>query len=186
MQRLASASAGEQQPARGIGRGGQVRSVCERRIEDAATEFYVAADQRDGALAKVSEAESAMSRAIASLVTQDESVERIAALCGIQTSEVRRLRKLSTDTARAAHVSAKSTAAAAVLVKDTTSDNVAGPPLPSDTRLRLDAPTRAPAVPTVCSTASPRAEHARMQAASGRPTLLPTLQGACRAGASRH
>ena len=100
------------------------RATREKRIEDAATEFYVAADQRDGALAKVSEAESAMSRAIASLVTQDETVERIAALCGIQTSEVRRLRKLSPDTARAAHVSAKSTAAA-VLVEDTTSDNVA-------------------------------------------------------------
>ena len=105
------------------------RATREKRIEDAATEFYVAADQRDGALAKVSEAESAMSRAIASLVTQDESVERIAALCGIQTSEVRRLRKLSTDTARAANASAKSTAAAAVLVEDTTSDNVATDPV---------------------------------------------------------
>jgi uncharacterized iron-regulated protein len=105
------------------------RATREKRIEDAATEFYVAADQRDGALAKVSEAESAMSRAIASLVTQDETVERIAALCGIQTSEVRRLRKLSADTASAAHVSAKSTVVAAVLVEDTTSDNVAADPV---------------------------------------------------------
>jgi uncharacterized iron-regulated protein len=105
------------------------RATREKRIEDAATEFYVAADQRDGALAKVSEAESAMSRAIASLVTQDETVERIAALCGIQTSEVRRLRNLSADTASAAHVSAKSTVVAAVLVEDTTSDNVAADPV---------------------------------------------------------
>jgi hypothetical protein len=105
------------------------RATREKRIEDAATEFYVAADQRDGALAKVSEAESAMSRAIASLVTHDETVERIAALCGIQTSEVRRLRKLSADTASAAHVSAKSTVVAAVLVEDTTSDNVAADPV---------------------------------------------------------
>jgi hypothetical protein len=105
------------------------RATREKRIEDAATEFYVAADQRDGALAKVSEAESAMSRAIASLVTHDETVERIAALCGIQTSEVRRLRKLRADTASAAHVSAKSTVVAAVLVEDTTSDNVAADPV---------------------------------------------------------
>ena len=105
------------------------RATREKRIEDAATKFYVAADQRDGALAKVSEAESAMSRAIASLVTHDETVERIAALCGIQTSEVRRLRKLSADTASAAHVSAKSTVVAAVLVEDTTSDNVAADPV---------------------------------------------------------
>jgi hypothetical protein len=107
-------------PQRGTGQ--------EKRIEDAATEFCVAADQRDGALAKVRETESATSRAIASLVTHDESVERSAALCGIRASEVRRLRKLSTDTARAANASAKSTAAA-VLVKDTTSDNMAVDPV---------------------------------------------------------
>src|ERR1035437_2629363 len=105
------------------------RATREKRIEDAATEFYVAADQRDGALAKVSEAEPKRSRAIASLVTHDETVERIAALCGIQTSEVRRLRKLNPDTARAAHTSAKPTAAAAVLVQDTTSNNVAVDPV---------------------------------------------------------
>jgi hypothetical protein len=70
-----------------------------------------------------------MSRAIPSLVTHDETVERVAALCGIQISGVRRLRKLSTDTARAANVSAKSTAAAAVLVKDATSDNAAADPV---------------------------------------------------------
>ena len=105
------------------------RASREKRIEDAATEFYVAADQRDGALAKVTEAESAMSRAIASLVTQDESVERIAALCGIQTSEVRRLRKLNPDTAKAANASAKSAPAAAVLVENTTNDNVTDHPI---------------------------------------------------------
>lgn len=101
------------------------RATREKRIEDAATEFYVAADQRDGALAKVSEAESAMSRAIASLVTHDETVERIAALCGIQTSEVRRLRKLSQATISA---SAKPSVVAAA-DEDTTTDTVAIDPV---------------------------------------------------------
>ena len=83
------------------------RATREKRIEDAATEFYAASDQRESALVKVSEAESAMSTAIASLVTQDETVERIAALCGIQASEVRRLRKRGTDTASAASAKPK-------------------------------------------------------------------------------
>ena len=71
-----------------------------------------------------------MSRAIASLEAHDETVERIAALCGIQASEVRRLRKLSTDTPRAAHAGAKAAVAAAVHVEDTTSDNMADHPVP--------------------------------------------------------
>jgi hypothetical protein len=107
------------------------RASREKRIEDAATQFYAAADQRDGALAKVTEAESAMSRAIASLVTQDETVERIATLCGIQTSEVRRLRKLGTDTASAATASASAKPKVMVApVEDTTIDNVASDPVP--------------------------------------------------------
>jgi hypothetical protein len=109
------------------------RASREKRIEDAATQFYAAADQRDGALAKVTEAESAMSRAIASLVTQDETVERIATLCGIQASEVRRLRKLGTDTASAATASASASAKPKVMVapvEDTTIDNVASDPVP--------------------------------------------------------
>jgi hypothetical protein len=107
------------------------RASREKRIEDAATQFYAAADQRDGALAKVTEAESAMSRAIASLVTQDETVERIATLCGIQASEVRRLRKLGTDTASAATASASAKPKVMVApVEDTTIDNVASDPVP--------------------------------------------------------
>jgi hypothetical protein len=64
------------------------------RFSSPATPKTVVLREISGALAKVSEAESAMSRAIASLVTQDEMLERIAALRGIQASEVRRLRKL--------------------------------------------------------------------------------------------
>lgn len=73
------------------------RAMREKKIEDAATAFYVADDARSAACQAVGRAEAAMGAAIADLVAQEETVPRIATLCGIDVAEVRRLRKISSN-----------------------------------------------------------------------------------------
>lgn len=71
------------------------RADREKRVEDAATDFYTASDLRDEALAEIARREQEMAEAIDTLQTDGENFERIAELCGTTTSEVRRLRRLT-------------------------------------------------------------------------------------------
>lgn len=69
------------------------RAERERKIEDAATSFYAAVDERDEAQAQSNAAEERMGQAVADLTELGEPGDRIATLCGIEASEVRRLVK---------------------------------------------------------------------------------------------
>lgn len=70
------------------------RAERERKIEDAATSYYVATDERDQAQAEVDGAEQRMAKAVTGLSELGEPVERIATLCGLDAGEVRRMLKV--------------------------------------------------------------------------------------------
>lgn len=100
------------------------RAETDRQIVDAATEFYEGAEARHAALAAVTSAEQRQVDAVARLSQLGQSVDEIAALCGLTAKDVRELRKAaagSTKTVKdqpepaddaAANTSDRSTAAA--------------------------------------------------------------------------
>ena len=70
------------------------RAERDRKLEEAATAFFVGDSRRTDLLAQVQEADQEMGRAVTDLVDLGETPNRIATLLGIATSEVRRLRSL--------------------------------------------------------------------------------------------
>lgn len=68
------------------------REQRDRKIEDAAADYFTAADDYAEAANKLEEIESRMRTAVKSLLDLGESQARIAALLEIDTKEVRRLR----------------------------------------------------------------------------------------------
>lgn len=68
------------------------REQRDRKIEDAAADYFTAADNYAEVSRKLEEIESRMGTAVKSLLDLGESQVRIAALLGIDTKEVRRLR----------------------------------------------------------------------------------------------
>lgn len=71
------------------------RAETDRQIVDAATEFYEGAEARDAALAAVTSAEQRQADAVAKLSQLGQSVDEIAALCGLTAKDVRELRKVA-------------------------------------------------------------------------------------------
>lgn len=87
------------------------RAARDRRIEESATAYYVALEAREAAEEAAREAEASMAAAVAALLGEGESVERVAALCEISDGDVRRLRRLAAaDEPRAAREQARATA----------------------------------------------------------------------------
>lgn len=68
------------------------RDVRDRKVEDAATKFFVATDERDAIEKQLVGVEEKMASAIGELVDLRETAPRIAALLGIEVRDVRRLR----------------------------------------------------------------------------------------------
>lgn len=69
------------------------RAERDRKIVDAATEFYEGAEAWDAAQAAVAAAERQRIEAVAKLVELGQTTDEIAALCGLGAKEVRELRK---------------------------------------------------------------------------------------------
>lgn len=74
------------------------RAETDRQIVDAATEFYEGAEARDAALAAVATAEQRRVDAVSRLSELGQSVNDIAALCGITVKDVRELKKAASGT----------------------------------------------------------------------------------------
>jgi len=88
------------------------RAAREAKIEDAVTEFYLAADEHEAALAAAATARAAMAAKIATLIGElKEPVSGVAVLCGITAAQVRALRKEATTTAGDATTAATETGA---------------------------------------------------------------------------
>lgn len=68
----------------------QDRVARERRIEDAAAAFFVQADKRAAALDAVDEVETVMGSLLLTMLDEGEDVERVAELCEVDASDVRR------------------------------------------------------------------------------------------------
>lgn len=69
------------------------RAEHDRKIEDAAAEFYSALDAEAAARDALDAAQANKVAAVAALLQLGQSVEDTAALCGVEVSEVRVLRK---------------------------------------------------------------------------------------------
>src|SRR5664280_56056 len=83
------------------------RAAREARIEDAVTEFYLAADAYEAALAAAATARAAMAGQVATLIGElKEPVSGAAVLCGITAAQVRALRKEATTAAGDANTAA--------------------------------------------------------------------------------
>ena len=73
------------------------RAAREAKIEDAVTEFYLAADAHQAALAAMATARAAMAAQVGTLLTDlKEPVSGVAVLCDITAAQVRALRKEAT------------------------------------------------------------------------------------------
>lgn len=73
------------------------RATRDRKIEDAATTFFAAVDDRDELVVKVRDQEERMDGAIATLHSLGESQTRIAELLGIDRRRVRQARAAQSD-----------------------------------------------------------------------------------------
>ena len=71
----------------------------EERVDVAVADFDLASANREAALATVIACEVAMGAALSRVLTEGESMERAAALCEINASEVRRLARLAPEEA---------------------------------------------------------------------------------------
>lgn len=90
-------STSKKQAARHRARQARLRIDAERadrdkKIEDAATTFFAAVDDRDELMAKVRDQEERMDGAIAALHSLGESQTRIAELLGVDRRRVRQAR----------------------------------------------------------------------------------------------
>lgn len=68
----------------------------EKLVEDAVTAYYDADDQRTAALAALTAADDGRAAAVTTLVELNEAPQRIAALVGLSTTEIRKLRRTPT------------------------------------------------------------------------------------------
>lgn len=66
----------------------------DERVDVAVADFDLAAADREAALSAVAACEVAMGAALAQVLAEGESVDRAAALCEVNASEVRRLTRL--------------------------------------------------------------------------------------------
>lgn len=73
------------------------RVAREKRVEDSATAFYVAADQHAARVTELHQTERVMGSHLAAMVAEDQDVERVAALCDLTTARVRQLIRLTRD-----------------------------------------------------------------------------------------
>lgn len=69
------------------------RAERDKKIEAAATDFYVAAGLVEDLEQQIEDARGSMSAAVVALGDLGEPVDRIAALCGVTAPEVRALKK---------------------------------------------------------------------------------------------
>ena len=74
-------------------KAGAVRVKQDKKIEDAATEFYIASDKLDELRTQIAAAEAAMSGHVKTLFDLGESVARVAELTGLNVTEVRAIRR---------------------------------------------------------------------------------------------
>lgn len=79
----------------------QDRAERDRKIEDAAARFFVAADKRAAIVAQLDALDADAGEAVRDLLDLGESQARTAALLDIDAREVRRLRAISPATAPA-------------------------------------------------------------------------------------
>jgi hypothetical protein len=63
----------------------------QRRIEDAVTSFYLAAEKRDAAAELLQHSEQGMATALRLILDEGTDVERAAILCDLAPTEVRQL-----------------------------------------------------------------------------------------------
>lgn len=103
------------------------RAARDRRIEESATAYYAGLEAREAAEAAAREAETAMAGAVAALLGEGESIERVAALCDTTEADVRRLRRLAaTDEPSAGSLAADELAGSAGSVEVLAADPGAG------------------------------------------------------------
>ncbi len=74
----------------------------EKLVEDAVTAYYDADDQRTAALAALTASDDGRAAAVTTLVELNESPQRIAALVGLSTTKIRKLRRTPTVTTKTA------------------------------------------------------------------------------------
>lgn len=97
----------------------------QQKVEDAATEFYVAADAYEAALTAMAAARAAMARQVEILIGDlKEPVAGVAVLCDLTATQVRALRKEATVAGAAG--STADAATAAVRHRDSTESSAEG------------------------------------------------------------
>lgn len=69
------------------------RLAQDKKIEDAATEFYVASDKLEELREQIAGAEAALSDQVVKLFDLGETAERVADLTGMSAAEVRAIRR---------------------------------------------------------------------------------------------